>query len=596
MKNRVPRTLYRQLLSWCRRYQDVPFDGVPPLTLTPPQVNSLALRRLKSMRTFLDSNGIGDSASNVKWRHPAHFALYNSNVAVEEDMIVFPAVHNTSELRDVIRSVYWLNNVNTMSNVDGVNIADERECDSSSNATKEQISLAFDAIKSCNQLSSSELDSRRNKRLASIEARRNQMNDKDAPIVEYHVGQVVSQKKKGWRGVIVGWTIEQENANERSRLTSLTTKQYSLSDRNETNSENENIDTSSKQDKTQKFNIKYTILVDVNDAALLKSSKIVSLESQEDLGFVEPCLHRIHNNLINQYFNKFESDHFVPNNVLGYVYPMDRYSSCDISEGRESSTSSASTEAVEGEQLTDPRLPDVKAACMTIIQGVNKISNRLVSSIEHDSTDQNSKCNFLESLLSGISTQAKIDEDQPTLSLYSTILALYHFHVKINSLLWSRKIHLDHKPNIKFSLGQIVRHKLYDYRGVIIAWDPKPHVDVTNWDGLQHVDNPQNQPFYHIRPDENDCIRAFGGPRSFRYVCQDNLELCEPTELEVDELSPQEWRWDKGKGSYVPSDEMKFLYGEKLESDETMIEQNLQKLRVSGKLVYQWDYFFECSV
>ena len=157
----------------------------------------------------------------------------------------------------------------------------------------------------------------------------------------------------------------------------------------------------------------------------------------------------------------------------------------------------------------------------------------------------------------GISTQTKIDEDQPTLSLYASISALYHFHVKINSLLWSRKIHLEHKPNIKFSLGQIVSHKIYGYRGVIIAWDHKPHVDVTNWDGLQHVDNPQNQPFYHIRPDENDCIRAFGGPRSFRYVCQDNLELCEATGLQVDDLNPREWKWDKEKGCYIPSDEMK---------------------------------------
>ncbi|KAL7519912.1 hypothetical protein ACHAWX_004666 [Stephanocyclus meneghinianus] len=554
MENRVPRTLYRQLLSWCRRYQDVPFDGVPPLTLTPPQVNPVALRRLKSMRTFLDSNDIKFSARSVKWRHPAHFALYNANVSVDDDMIVFPAVHNAIELRDVIRSVYWLNNVNATSNIDGVSNS-ERETGSSSIAAKEQISLAFDAIKSCNQLSSSELDSRRKKRLASIETRRNQQNEIDAPLVQYHVGQVVSQKKKGWRGVIVGWNADTEKANERSfhnRLTSLTTKEYSLSEQNKEPSENESID-KRKENKASKVNVKYTILVDVNDAALLKSSKIVSLESQDDLVSVEPCLHRIHNNLINQYFTKFETDHFVPNNVLSYVYPMDRYTQSEISEGTDQPVSFAIDEAATGV----PSSADVNASCMSIIRGVNNISKRLMSSIQHDISDQIPNCNFLKSLLSGISTHVKMNDDEHAPSVYTTISALYHFHVKVNSLLWSRKIHLKHKPKIQFSLGQIVRHKLYDYRGVIIAWDPKPHVDVSNWDGLQHVENPQNQPFYHIRPDENDCIRAFGGPRSFRYVCQDNLESCEATELQVDDLSPREWRWDKGKGSYIPSEEMR---------------------------------------
>ena len=53
------------------------------------------------------------------------------------------------------------------------------------------------------------------------------------------------------------------------------------------------------------------------------------------------------------------------------------------------------------------------------------------------------------------------------------------------------------------------------------------------------------------------CIRVFGGPRSFRYVCQINLELCKSTELSVEELNSSEWKWDTVKQSYVPSDEMR---------------------------------------
>jgi hypothetical protein len=228
------------------------------------------------MRSFLDSNQIKDSATS-RWSHPAHFAVYNSNVSVDDNMIVFPAVHDANELKDVIRSVFWLNNASTTSNTESLD-KNKREQAFSSEDEKEQIALAFDAIKSCNQLSSSELDSRRNKRQVSIEIRSNE--SEDALNVKYHVGQVIQQKNLGWRGVIVGWNVENDQTKQSNRLSSLTTKQYSLPGSNE--------ESADKQSTETKFNIKYTVLVDVNDASLAKSSKIVSLESQEDIVLVEP--------------------------------------------------------------------------------------------------------------------------------------------------------------------------------------------------------------------------------------------------------------------------------------------------------------------
>jgi hypothetical protein len=228
------------------------------------------------MRTFLDKNQFKDSQP-TKWRHPAHFALYNADVSVGDEIIVFPATHNANQLRDVIRSVFWLNTMNTATDID---VHDAQGCAYSPEEEKEQISLAFDAIKSCNQLSSSELDSRRTKRQRSIEIRKQQNHS----IVKYSVGQVVLQKNKGWRGVIVGWNVEDKKSSDKSmqnRLTSLTTKQYLLP--NQLPSSDDDHAASCCSSK-----IKYTILVDVNDAALLESSKIVSLESEENLLLVEP--------------------------------------------------------------------------------------------------------------------------------------------------------------------------------------------------------------------------------------------------------------------------------------------------------------------
>jgi hypothetical protein len=85
-------------------------------------------------------------------------------------------------------------------------------------------------------------------------------------------------------------------------------------------------------------------------------------------------------------------------------------------------------------------------------------------------------------------------------------------------------------------------------------------MDVSNWDGLADVENPNEKPFYHIYPDVNDSISAFGSPRSFRYVCQDNLELShnnnEPLDFEV-ELDQDEWKWDGDNGKYIPSTYLK---------------------------------------
>jgi len=167
-------------------------------------------------------------------------------------------------------------------------------------------------------------------------------------------------------------------------------------------------------------------------------------------------------------------------------------------------------------------------------------------------------------------------------SAISSLSKLYMLHVKINSLTWFRNANLPQKEHIQFSLGQVVKHKLYGFRGVVAAWDAKPRMDVSNWDGLQGVENPNEKPFYHIYPDVNDCIEAFGGPRSFRYVCQDNLELSSsnenPLELKLD-VDPEEWKWDGEKGNYIASAEMKFMYAEDLGEDETTLIATVRNLR-----------------
>jgi len=522
--------LYRQLLGWCRKYQEVPFNPLPPVTLEPPLVSASSLRRLCQMRAILSNNKINDHAASEfggNRHHPAYYALYGETVSVSSGLITFPEITSASQLRAIIRSVYWLNN----------HSSDSTEDVTAEGRTKDQISLAFDALRSVNQLSSSELDSRQRKRDLTIKVRR---RESSLPNAKFHVGQIVKQRRKGWRGAVVGWTVDEgKNEKKHKRLSSLTTKQYTLSA--------PNSETATESPKSR--SIKYTILVDMNDSSLLHESKTVNLEAEEDLISVDnPHLQRIHNHLVKQYFDRFHRSHFVPNRLLSFTYPLDDYSS----------------------EFESENLPELAQASAAIVRGSLRIIESIISIIsDHIGDDEEyDELALLSTLLIDLkrNTAAIEDTSDENEAAMLAIKWMYSFHVRVTAMQWARRVNKRVKPKIEYSLGQIVRHKLYGFRGVIVGFDEKPRIDVSNWDGLQGVEDASEKPFYHIRPDINDCTKAFGGPRDFRYCCEDNLEFISsytggPLELATD-LNEAEWRWDPVTASYTPSQELKFMFAE----------------------------------
>jgi hemimethylated DNA binding protein len=532
----------------------------------------VALKRLKEMRVFLDKNIDGLEKDNLvdilgrRNNHPAHYALYKEGLVIKDNLITFPEIKDATELRSVIRSVYWLNNEQTIENIENTEETIDNSRGTTDDEQKGQISLAFEAIKSCNQLSSSELDSRQAKRENTIEIR---SKTEGTPL--FHVGQVVKHKKANWRGVVVGWAIDTPKASgqlSKDRLTSLTTKRYDISDADA----NENEETP----PPNKATVKYTILVDMHDSSLLNASKSISLESQEDLLHIdEPCLHRIHNNLINQYFSKFDpnANSYVPNKVVEYVYPLDRFADA----GNDDQSSSFP--------------PELQDACKDISNGIHEISHKLLLPVlelnKHQQADDNgtvSLASTLISMLQSMSLENQRGSSSPLDLAISSIQKLNRFHSKVTALEWSHNTHTNHNKTIEYKLGQIVKHKLFNFRGVVTAWDPKPYMDVSRWDGLQDIENPNDKPFYHIRPDVNDCITEFGSPRSWRYVCQDNLEPYDlkhgRIELEM-ELDSEEWGWDKENGWFAPSEELKVSCVERSNDRITEIPSDLHRFTVS---------------
>ena len=150
----------------------------------------------------------------------------------------------------------------------------------------------------------------------------------------------------------------------------------------------------------------------------------------------------------------------------------------------------------------------------------------------------------------------------------------------------------------QFSLGDVVRHKKYNFRGVIAGWDAYPRTDVSRWDGLQDIKGEVNDmPFYHVIADMNDTEEAFGHERPFRYVCQENLELCDVENSATAAVVPSslsskrnlELDLDDGwtitnhgteDVKYLPSGELKFQHGEQLEDkdEEEMVEKCMNNI------------------
>jgi hemimethylated DNA binding protein len=78
-----------------------------------------------------------------------------------------------------------------------------------------------------------------------------------------------------------------------------------------------------------------------------------------------------------------------------------------------------------------------------------------------------------------------------------------------------------------FRVGEIVVHKKFGYRGIVMGWDVRPLVDVSRWEAVVGLPSGVEQPFYRILPDEGD-VENFLGPNAFRssyYVAEENLEL-----------------------------------------------------------------------
>jgi len=71
------------------------------------------------------------------------------------------------------------------------------------------------------------------------------------------------------------------------------------------------------------------------------------------------------------------------------------------------------------------------------------------------------------------------------------------------------------RVRIKFAIGQLVHHKLFDYRGVIVDVDPEFQGSDEWYEFVAKSRPPKNAPWYHVLVHENEHVT---------YVAERNLE------------------------------------------------------------------------
>ncbi len=72
------------------------------------------------------------------------------------------------------------------------------------------------------------------------------------------------------------------------------------------------------------------------------------------------------------------------------------------------------------------------------------------------------------------------------------------------------------KSKPKFCVGQLIRHKKFDYHGVILGVDPEFNNTDEWYETMARSRPPKDQPWYHVKVHAQESVR---------YVAERHLEL-----------------------------------------------------------------------
>lgn len=111
----------------------------------------------------------------------------------------------------------------------------------------------------------------------------------------------------------------------------------------------------------------------------------------------------------------------------------------------------------------------------------------------------------------------------------------------------TRKTH-SRKEGVKYSIGQVLRHKVTNLRCVIYDWTVLPE------EPEKEGSKKGPRLYYFVIPDENDCLAYLGGQYEKRYVTEESLEPVDVEFCRIDHDLLQFFfsAFDRETGCFVP--------------------------------------------
>lgn len=110
-------------------------------------------------------------------------------------------------------------------------------------------------------------------------------------------------------------------------------------------------------------------------------------------------------------------------------------------------------------------------------------------------------------------------------------------------------------PNVKYRIGQVIRHKIWGYRGVIVGWDPKCRAPADWIKQMHDKDKPEwrDMPNYSILVDTRDRLTP-----QLTYVPEENFEII--TNMKIMHPGIDEYFEGFDGAQYLPRPWMKVVY------------------------------------
>jgi len=308
----------------------------------------------------------------------------------------------------------------------------------------------------------------------------------------HKVGSVVRHTLRGYRGIVCGWELKEDCGAQM-----------------------------------------VSILVDSFDAQQTSSFLPPKTEVQADLlqPVTDPSLCHIHHSSLSDHFLEYccLTQCYLPNSVLKFSYPRDSPTpSPPAPEMMRSSSRLCEWVGARGRglqrQLADTRLDPVAEVLSELHEHLHLMAKYSSVSMGEKGEQENSwdwrrgyeAVGTLSDVFALVDQMLQLRFQRHGISYFETMSA--------------DSSDSTGQPEACFRVGDVVSHKKFGYRGVVVGWDQRPLFDVRDWTGVLGLPSAQEQPFYRVIPDEADVERVLGEGqyRPHFYVAQENLETVLP--------------------------------------------------------------------